>query len=118
MPVLHGDLRPTNILVSRTMESKIGDLGTPRFANSDLDCGLISLEYLAPERMPSRSGSSNACTAESDLYGLGVTLLELFTSDRIRHPYHFRTRRAEQASDYLTDYLTDYPTLSRVFTLG
>ena len=49
--LLHGDIRSTNILISKTMEAKIGDLGSCRFSNESLSVGPLSPQYIAPERV-------------------------------------------------------------------
>ncbi|XP_062512392.1 probable serine/threonine-protein kinase DDB_G0271682 [Corticium candelabrum] len=81
-PLLHGDIRSTNILVSKTMEAKIGDLGSTRFASDKLSVGPLSLEYIAPERMmKSLDGQARSNTTQADVYSLGVTFVELFTGE-------------------------------------
>jgi mitogen-activated protein kinase kinase kinase 7 len=77
--LLHGDIRPTNVLVSRTMVARIGDLGSTHFAGSALSFGPVSRDYVAPERVPSPGTDAVSNTAESDIYSLGVTLAELFS---------------------------------------
>jgi serine/threonine protein kinase len=76
--LLHGDIRPTNVLVTAMMEAKIGDLGSAHVIDHELSCGPLSLDYVAPERMPGlRTYKRN--TKEADVYSLGVTLAEIFT---------------------------------------
>ena len=78
-PLLHGDIRPTNILVTAMMEAKIGDLGCAHVIGGSLSCGPVSLEYLAPERMPGRDNTAIHNTKEADVCSLGVTLAEIYT---------------------------------------
>ncbi|XP_062503379.1 uncharacterized protein LOC134180277 isoform X2 [Corticium candelabrum] len=75
--ILHGDIRPSNILVSRVMNAKLGDLGAARFTDTSLSAGFLSPDYIAPERLDGRSAQKNE---ETDVYSMGVTLCELFTS--------------------------------------
>lgn len=77
-PFLHGDIRSTNVLITALLTAKIGDFGTARLASSSLSAGIVSADYLAPERM---MGGHN--TKEADVFSLGLTLTELFTGQRI-----------------------------------
>lgn len=77
--ILHGDIRPTNVLVTSVMQAKIGDLGAARFNNASLSVGPMSPEYVAPERLADRTLPNSS---ESDIYSMGMTLCELFTGER------------------------------------
>eukprot|EP00118_Oscarella_pearsei_P027145 m.1030 g.1030 ORF g.1030 m.1030 type:complete len:846 (+) comp5531_c0_seq1:55-2592(+) len=81
--ILHGDIRPTNVLISTLMEAKIGDLGASHFLSASLSVGPLSTEYLAPERSPVANGSVTCAGSHNsiaaDIYSLGVTLGELFS---------------------------------------
>ena len=77
--LLHGDIRSTNILISKTMEAKIGDLGSCRFSNESLSVGPLSPEYIAPERVVEGRAVPPRNTTKADMYSLGVTFVELFT---------------------------------------
>ena len=76
--VLHGDIRSSNVVVTALMEPKICDLGASRFVEVSLSAGVLSPEYLAPER--ARSGIPN--TKMADVYSLGVTLVELMMGEQ------------------------------------
>ena len=73
IPYIHGDIRPTNILLTNFMKAKLGDLGAAHRLGS-VSGGPLSKAYLAPERVSLLQPSSLA----SDIYSLGVTLIELF----------------------------------------
>ena len=82
--VLHGDLKPSNILIHRDGEVRVTDFGTGFTSRAGrggrsgaLKRGLA--KYLAPER---REGG--AASAESDMYALGVIALELFRGRWLR----------------------------------
>ena len=77
--LLHGDIRSTNILISKTMQAKIGDLGSCRFSNESLSVGPLSPQYIAPERVVEGRAAAPSNTTEADMYSLGVTFVELFT---------------------------------------
>lgn len=100
--LLHGDIRPTNILLTGMMTAKIGDLGAAHFLGVSLSIGPVSLDYLAPERLPSRTGSHPHNTPAADIYCLGVTLAEIFTgalADCNSRHRHFRKIEYDKLRD-------------------
>ena len=78
-PYVHGDVRPSNILVTRDMKVKVGDLGTAHLIESSLSAGPVSQQYLAPERSPRSDGTAASSSLPSDVYSVGVSLIEIFT---------------------------------------
>ena len=77
---VHGDIRPSNVLVTREMKAKVGDLGAAHIIESSLSVGPMSPDYLAPERMPRADGTAFPSSLPSDVYSLGVALIEIFTA--------------------------------------
>ncbi|XP_065840669.1 ubiquitin carboxyl-terminal hydrolase 9X-like isoform X2 [Oscarella lobularis] len=73
LPYVHGDIRPSNVLVTRDMKVKVGDLGSAHIIESSLSAGPMSPSYVAPER------SRTSSTLASDVYSFGVSLIEIFT---------------------------------------
>ena len=78
-PYVHGDIRPSNCLVTRDMKVKVGDLGAAHLIESSLSAGPLSPPYLAPERAPRTDGTAASSTLSSDVYSVGVSLIEIFT---------------------------------------
>ena len=78
-PYVHSDIRPSNALVTRDMKVKVGDLGAAHLIESSLSAGPLSPQYLAPERRPRSNGTSASSTLSSDVYSVGVSLIEIFT---------------------------------------
>lgn len=78
--VIHGDLKPQNVLISTTHEVKISDFGLGRLEtgksllNIDLPLALVTAQYLAPEQI-----MGHPIDPRTDLYALGVVLYELVT---------------------------------------
>eukprot|EP00118_Oscarella_pearsei_P001681 m.8136 g.8136 ORF g.8136 m.8136 type:complete len:775 (+) comp20344_c0_seq4:55-2379(+) len=75
VPYVHGDIKMANVLTTRSMQAKVGDLGATHMLGASLSTGPMSPNYVAPERFQSRS------SLESDVYSLGVTLAEIFTGE-------------------------------------
>lgn len=98
--VVHRDLKPGNILISRTGWVKITDFGlaliegSPQITHPGTVVGTPA--YLSPEAI--RGG---AITASSDIFSLGVTFYQLLTGKRIFYAEHF--------SDSLSKVLSFHP---------
>jgi anti-anti-sigma factor len=79
--VIHGDLKPKNVLLADKV--KISDFGLGRLEsgksllNFDVPLALVSAPYLAPEQV-----LGHPIDARTDLYALGVIMYELFTGQR------------------------------------
>jgi anti-anti-sigma factor len=79
--VIHGDLKPKNVLLADKV--KISDFGLGRLesgkplVNLDVPLALVSAHYLAPEQV-----LGHPIDARTDLYALGVIMYELFTGQR------------------------------------
>ena len=73
--VLHGDVKPSNLLIGLNNRLKLGDFGLARRAGSG-DGSLLkgTPKYMAPEVMSDRFGPVGPA---SDLYSLGFTCYEL-----------------------------------------
>lgn len=73
--IIHGDVKPGNLLLSRQNLIKLGDFGLARRA-SDTDGSLVkgTTKYMAPELASDQFGPVGPA---SDLYSLGFAALEL-----------------------------------------
>ena len=82
--VIHRDIKPTNILVTETMDVKIGDFSIAHLTKMDstetMPLGLVgSPRYMSPEQV-----SEDYLTNQTDIFSLGIVMFELFTG---KHPF-------------------------------
>lgn len=75
--VIHRDLRPANILITREGVAKVTDFGTSRILELQKDAyaptRIGSPPYMAPEHFRGRT------TFQSDVWSLGITIYEMLT---------------------------------------
>lgn len=74
--IVHRDIKPQNIIISKEGKVKVTDFGIAKAATSDTitSNAMGSVHYLSPEQ--ARGGFSDE---KSDIYSLGVTMYEMLT---------------------------------------
>jgi len=72
--IVHCDVSPSNVFLSRAGEVKLGDFGVARAAGAAARASLGKVRYLAPEQL-----SGAAIGPRTDVFALGALLHELLT---------------------------------------
>lgn len=83
--IVHLDIKPSNLLVSKDMKVKIADFGVSKFVHGIGTRAATNYHsmcqgtqaYMSPERLDSHAFGSGSVYA-GDVWSLGVTLLELY----------------------------------------
>ncbi|XP_059454533.1 U-box domain-containing protein 35 [Corylus avellana] len=114
-PLVHRDLKPANILLDRNYVSKISDVGLarlvpPSVANSVTQYHMTSTAgtfcYIDPEYQ-----QTGKLTTKSDIYSLGIMLLQIITAKPPMGLAHHvqRAIERERFAELLDSTVTDWP---------
>ncbi|PAN11997.1 hypothetical protein PAHAL_2G234000 [Panicum hallii] len=75
--ILHGDIKPANILLDQSCNPKLGDFGLARLVDHEADSRTTQVVAGTPGYMDPGFVSTQRPSAESDIFSFGVVLLEI-----------------------------------------
>ncbi len=107
--IIHRDIKPQNIIISREGKVKVTDFGIAKAATSNTITSNVmgSVHYTSPEQ--ARGGYSDE---KSDIYSLGITIFEMLTG---RVPFNGETtvaiaiKHIQEEMTPISEFVSDVP---------
>lgn len=110
-PLIHGDIKSSNILLDKHLEAKIADLGLARHATGGSSQSgrlthitkkqTFTKQYQTKAYLPPEVIRGNAMSIKGDTYSFGVVMLEVFTGESAYD-------ENREGGQFLKDYVKDF----------
>uniref|UniRef100_A0A6M2EJX7 non-specific serine/threonine protein kinase n=1 Tax=Populus davidiana TaxID=266767 RepID=A0A6M2EJX7_9ROSI len=97
-PIIHGDIKSTNILLDESLNAKVADFGLSKLMGDSEKGHVTTQGYLDPEYYMTLQ-----LTEKSDVYSFGVVMLELLTGRRPIERGKYVVREVKMALDRAKD---------------
>jgi len=98
--VIHRDLKPHNILVTRAGTTKLLDFGIAKDVGGDAEPAVTTISMMTPEYASPEQVRGEAATPAIDVYALGVLLYRLLSG---QGPYRVRTGTAHELAQAICE---------------
>jgi len=80
--VVHGDIKPSNIMLDESFNAKLGDFGLARLIDHGMSLQTMTAVAGTPGYLDPECVITGKASVESDMYSFGIVLLELLTGRR------------------------------------
>ncbi|KAM2061341.1 hypothetical protein ACFX1T_046415 [Malus domestica] len=97
-PIIHRDVKSTNILLNEKFEAKLSDFGISRSFPTEDGTHITTTVAGTPGYLDPEYYASNRLNKESDVYSFGIVLLEIITS----RPVFSRTHERSYISEWFS----------------
>lgn len=94
-PIIHRDVKSTNILLNEKFEAKLSDFGISRSFPTEDGTHITTTVAGTPGYLDPEYYASNRLNKESDVYSFGIVLLEIITSRPVFSRMHERSYISE-----------------------